>query len=217
MIPVERIALIDDHWMMTSALQGTLSQLLPGAEVRPYLSANLFWESTHACWKPEIIISDIVMPGMDGLDLHEKLCEANLYPCKFILLSSIQDASRVQAAMRRGVNAFVGKDASIEELMQAIEAVQAGENYVSNAIRKALLQNSFAPEASVNFHFTSREQIMLNLICSGQTPKEIAFSESLSIHTVQEYIRSLLKKCKVNRTTDLVLFALKEGLVKQNH
>ena len=87
-----------------------------------------------------------------------------------------------------------------------------GEQYIEKDLRNELL-NSFSTEEQVSFQLSIREKDVLKLICSGFPPKEIAEKLFISIHTVQSHLKNIMRKFKVNRTPDIIVFAIKNGLI----
>lgn len=113
--------------------------------------------------------------------------------------------------MQLGVSGFLSKQTSVDELVEAIEAVKKGDIYVNNHLSKKLIQHIFNQEQT-DVRLTPREKEVLQKVCSALTMKEIALSMALSVNTVQTFQKNILKKFNVRRTTDLVIAAIKAGL-----
>ncbi len=205
------IALIDDHSLLSESLANTLKYHLPDADIRVFPNGEEFFESNFAAWMPGIMFVDMLMNGMNGLEVMGKALQKFGSDCRIILLTSIIDVHTIRNAMRLGASGYLSKESSVEELVEAINTVQSGEQYIGKGLRNMLVKYVFEEDRIV-FHLTPREKEVLDMICVGKTPKEIAFETKLSLHTVQEYLRAVMKKFKVNRTTDLVVFAIKKGL-----
>jgi DNA-binding NarL/FixJ family response regulator len=207
-----KICIIDDHVLMAQSIKRLIEQANEAYDVKMYRSPVDFLADDATKWKPEIIITDLLMPVMDGMEMIAKAKEKLGKEVKFILLTSIQDVQTLQAALRKGINAYLTKDASEEEVLQAIEAVMEGKRFMNRSIQDRLLTHMFQDEDDVVYHLSRQEKEVLKRICDGNTPKEIAFDMQLSINTIQSYIKSLLRKFKLNRTADLIVFAMKNGL-----
>lgn len=206
------IALIDDHRMLTDSIKNVLSLDPAIKEIRTFSTAELFLSDYNSFWQPDIIITDLLMPGITGMDLLEKLAKPGKEPkVKIIVLSSITDVQTIKQAIRAGAAGYLSKDTSIEELTEAIHAVSNGEQYIANKLKNSLINTVFAEEQVV-YHLSPREKDVLVLMCSGHTVKEAAFKLNLSVHTVQSYHKNIMKKFKVNRTADLIVFAMQKGL-----
>jgi DNA-binding NarL/FixJ family response regulator len=205
------IALIDDHTLLSEMLSKALTNSMDGAVVRAFNSAEQFLANNFNEWEPQLIISDLLMPGLNGIELAEKAIQLLGPHCKFILLTSVTDVHTIKSAMRQGYNGYLGKDSSVEELVEAIQVVNDGGQYISKPLKNSLVKFMFADEEVV-LYLSPREKDVLLQVCAGKTPKEIAYDSKLSIYTVQQYIKTVMRKFKVNRTTDLVLFAIKKGI-----
>jgi DNA-binding NarL/FixJ family response regulator len=203
------IALIDDHQLLSESLGKLLHHYEFINTVQIYKSPEEFLSSTPVPW-PDIIISDILMPAMSGIDLLTHFKKQNK-KVKVILLSSIQEVQTIKHAMRSGASGYLAKDTSPDELADAILTVYHGEPYVGESLQKSLIKNSFAEEQFV-YNLSPREKEVLNWVCSGKTIKETAHEMNLSVNTVQTYYKSVLKKFNLNRTADLIVFALQNGL-----
>lgn len=206
-----KIALIDDHSILSETLGLSLEKHIPDSEIKIFSHGEQFLSSNFAAWKPEVIVVDMLMPGMNGLEVLSRVKELFGDDCKVILLTSIIDVHTIRNAMRIGASGYLSKDVSIPELIEAIETVTNDDQYIEKKLRNSLVKYVFEEDRIV-FHLSPREKEVLDLICSGKTPKEIAYEINLSVHTVQEYLRAVMKKFKVNRTTDLVVFAIQKGL-----
>ena len=113
--------------------------------------------------------------------------------------------------MRQGVTGYVAKDASVNEIITGVRSVIEGIQYVSKDLNRGLLEQIFDEEPN-SIHLTPKEKEVLQKFCYGSIPKEIAEQMNISIHTVNQYSKILKKKFKVNRTTDMVLYAIQKGI-----
>lgn len=202
------IALIDDHQLLTDSLKAVLRAGDNSQNIKTFISADAFLMSS---WHPDIIITDLLMPGTNGIELIEKLRSLSYTNCKVIILSGVTDAQTIRQAIRAGAAGYISKNTGVEELGECINAVHNGEQYISNRLRNSLLNTLFTEEQVV-FHLSHREKEVLDLICSGHTVKEAAYKMQLSVHTVHSYQKTIMKKLKVNRTADLIVFAMQKGL-----
>ena len=204
------IVLIDDHSLLTESLSMILLQQ-PGVDkVMSYNSGDDFIVEKQLV-PPDLIILDIMMPGIDGIKLIEHCRNEFSDDVKIIVLSFIVNVQIIKQAMRKGANGFISKSASIIELLNAIEEVKAGNQFISKKIRDEILK-SMVTEEKISFQLTQREKDVLEGICKGLTIKEIAFGLKLKYHTVQYYHKNILVKLKVKRSSDLIVFAMLHGL-----
>lgn len=207
-----KIVLIDDHQLITESLKSLLEQQEQIEKVTAYSDAATFLSETGPQSLPDVLITDLVMEGINGLKLIE-ICR-NLYKnaaMKIIILSSITDVQTIKQCIRAGANGFISKDTSVKELTNSIHEVYDGNQYIGEGLRDSLIKNVFVEEQIV-YHLSPREKEVLNKVCRGLTIKEIAFDMSLSVHTVQYYHRNVLSKLKVKRTSDLIVYAMQHGL-----
>jgi DNA-binding NarL/FixJ family response regulator len=207
---MKKIALIEDHTMMSEAIKNTIGALIIGSEIRTYKDGNSFLDRPDH-WQPDIIVSDLMMPGLSGMDLIKELIKRKEKTTQLIILSSSTDTNLVKTAMQLGISGFLSKNASVEELVDAIKAVGNGDVYVNQELSKKLIRNIFTQER-LDVHLTPREKEVLQLVCSGRTMKEIAFQMDLSINTIQTFQKNILRKFDVRRTTDLVVAAINAGI-----
>jgi len=210
------IALIDDHLLLSETLAHALRQHVTDASIKVFNNGTSFFSSNLKDWVPNIVIVDMLMPGMNGLEVMENAFLTIGRTCKFILLSSITDVHTIKNAMRLGASGYLSKDSTLDEVLEAIQMVADDEQYIGKSLRNNLIKHVFAGD-QINFQLSPREKEVLDKICGGNTPKEIAYELELSLHTVQEYLRSVMRKLKVNRTTDLVVFAIQKGLYNPSH
>ncbi|MFL9483867.1 response regulator transcription factor [Chitinophagaceae bacterium LWZ2-11] len=206
------IVLIDDHKIVTDAIKNILLLDPAVKEVRTFINGKSFLDSLNDFWLPDIIITDLLLPGITGMELIEEVKKRQLKIIpKIIILSSISDVQTIKQAIRLGAAGYLSKETSIEELQEAIHVIQDGEQYISKKLKNSLVNSVFTEEQIV-FHLSPREKDVLALICSGCTIKEAAFKLNLSAHTVQSYHKNIMKKFKVNRTADLIVFTIQKGL-----
>jgi len=207
------ICVIDDHLLFAQSLQNLLASAGAGYNVRIYHVADSFLRDDFSHWAPDIIISDVLMPGIKGLQLVDLIKKMGL-KAKIILLSSLTDPLIVKEAMGKGVSAYINKNASKEELLDAIHHVlHNNEPYISSQLKEKIMAAYLYDSTSIHDPGLSpREKEILQKICAGFTPKEIAYDMQLSINTIQQYIKAITKKVGVNRTVDLVLYAIRKGL-----
>lgn len=160
--------------------------------------------------QPDLVLVDYMMPGMNALDLIT-LSISKLPKTKFIVLTSLMEPELVKEVFSAGASGYVTKDVTIDELLEAILMALNGGRYISHSMKEKLVHNMFIDEP-LSYKLSTRENEVLIQICQGATPKEIAAKMGLSLHTIHHFIRRTMRKMDVNRTIDLVVLAIKNGL-----
>ena len=117
------ICIIDDHFLLAQSLKSILDPFGKNHNIKLYRSAEEFLDDDFYGWKPDVILSDLLLPGMGGMELIEA---AKPIGAKFILLTSVTDAVIVREALKKGVSGFLTKDISEEELKEAIDQCLMG-------------------------------------------------------------------------------------------
>eukprot|EP01035_Chromulina_nebulosa_P041899 gene41899-56740_t len=158
------IALIDDHILLTEILQSALKLHIADADIKNFSGSRDFFAQNFKEWQPEIVLTDMLMPGMSGLELMDKaLLELGAH-YKFIILSSISDVHTIKNAIRMGARGYLSKDTPLEEVIEAITTVLQGEQYIGKSLRPSLVKYVFDDD-KVTFHLSPREKEVLNRVC----------------------------------------------------
>lgn len=208
-----KIILVDDHLILAQALREALLRKNPSAEIGIFSSGADFF-SDNTIGKADIILLDISIPDMSGyLILPEYLAR---YPQggRIIVLSASADSPAVKQMMQLGAWSYLTKDVSVEEIWRAIDTVINGKKYYPDNIKDKLINSLFVDE-QLNLQLSPKEKDILNSICKGLTIKEAAYELKLNKFTAQYYLRSLMKKLKVRKINDLIIFAIQNGLYSQ--
>jgi DNA-binding NarL/FixJ family response regulator len=209
-MPRPRILVADDHAIM---VQG-LGRLLEGeAEIVATASDGQQLVERARQHRPEIIVSDINMPGMSGLDAMRRL-KADGLRSKFIFLTLHTDSRLASEAMRAGASGYLLKHAAAEELIAAIHAVMEGHTYLTPLMTREVLWAIGQPDGVQSPALTPRQVDVLRLIAEGKRMKEIANELNISVRTVETHKQDLLQTLGLETTADLIKFAVRQGLVE---
>ena len=210
-----RIALADDHHLIRSGLKlllGSNESLSIVGEASDGASALLLVEQLQ----PDILLLDLAMPGMDGLECLRELQRRNL-PTRVIVLTMFEDENYVLAAMSAGAQGYVQKSAIDTELFQAIENVAAGRLHLNEKSAKSLLsmllverQQVVAPPMAAVL--SPREQEVLRWYAHGFSLREIGEQLGLSVKTVDTYKTRIMEKLGFQKKSELIAYAAKQGL-----
>jgi two-component system response regulator NreC len=166
--------------------------------------------------RPSVVILDITMPRMSGLESLEQV-RSNHPDVKTILLSVHADPRMIQSAVTLGVDGYLLKNARSSEILSAIRAVTQGGSYFSPQIAREIVAQIREPRAASDEPFSllsGREREVLHLIAEGLSAKEIATELSISTKTVEAHRTSLMRKLGVRKATELVRYAVRHGLIE---
>jgi DNA-binding NarL/FixJ family response regulator len=204
------VLLADDHVVFTDGIQKILSERFDvvGTVVD---GRSLFEAATRL--RPDVIVADISMPTLSGLDALRQL-KAKHDGVRMVFLTMHADARLAAEAFRLGARGFVLKHSSGDELVRAIDEVLQGHKYMSAALTDEVLAlMSARSEPSAGVELTSRQREVLRLIVNGQRMKEIAASLQLSPRTVETIKYEMMRDLNVHSTPELVRYAIEHRLV----
>ena len=166
--------------------------------------------------KPEVVVLDISMPRLGGLETLERL-RAKHPEVKVILLSVHGDTPFIQSAISLGADGYVLKNGRAAEIVTAIRAVTKGGSYFSPVVAKEIVEQLRTPLSKNHEPFSllsTREREVLHLIAEGHSAKEVATELQISTKTVEAHRTSLMRKLGVRKATELVRYALRHGLIE---
>jgi DNA-binding NarL/FixJ family response regulator len=205
-----RIILADDHGLVRAGLRGLIERL-PGVRVVGEAEDGAAALALVREQAPEIVITDLSMKGMGGVELAGALKDE--FPqVRVIVLSMHADEEHVQKALLSGVSGYLLKDSALLEIELALRAVLRGELYLSPAIARQVaagyLKGTAAAEA-----LTARQREILTYIAQGMAAKEIAFKLGISTKTVEAHRSQIMQRLDIRDIPGLVKYALQAGLV----
>lgn len=206
------ILIADDHTLVRAGVRSLLERVRPDftiLEAADGGEALRLVEESH----PDIALMDITMPGLNGLEATRRL-RKNCPECRIIMLSMHQDEAQIVSAMQAGAQGYLLKDAAVAELSQAIDAVMAGDVYLSRDVPKTVAAVLAKPCADPNplMRLSSRQREILQRIAEGQSTKEIGYDLNLSVKTVETHRRELMDRLGIHDVASLTRFALRSGL-----
>lgn len=212
MMPVTstiQVVLADDHELVRAGIHALLSDLRDVkviAEVSDGEELLQLLESVH----PDVVITDITMPGMDGITAVRRI-RARYPDLKVIVLSMNESAESIRYAVAAGANGYVRKDAPGFELEMALRSVMSTGSYFGSGVAQRLLE---PVEPPVEELLTERQIQILSMLAAGKSSKEVAYELGLSSKTVDVHRTRIMDRLKLNDLASLTLYAVRKGLVK---
>jgi DNA-binding NarL/FixJ family response regulator len=212
-----RIMLAEDHQMVREGLKSVLNAQ-PDMEVIGEAGDGRSAITAAKELNPDIIIMDISMPGMNGLEATGILKQA-LPHMKILTLTRHTDAGFLQQLLRAGASGYVLKQSPSTELIRAIRAIYAGGNYLDPAIAGKVIDGYVSRQAPLTAevigNLSEREEEVLKLIAWGYSNKEIAAKLEISVKTVETHKSNLMKKLSLRSRIDIVRYALLKGWLRE--
>jgi len=209
-----KIFLADDHGILREGLRALLNKEST-IQVVGEAEDGRTTVSLVEKLSPDIVIMDISMPDMNGIEATRQIINRNPLT-KVIGLSVHADKRFVIEMLNAGASGYLLKDCAFEELVNAIRTVVANRSYLSPAITDIMIndykQIISRETLSVFSLLTAREREVLQLIAEGKTTKDIAAELSISVKTVETYRQQIMDKLDIHSVADLTKYAIKEGL-----
>jgi DNA-binding NarL/FixJ family response regulator len=212
-MPEIRVLIVDDHAILREGLRALLSyydDVEVVGEAQDGGEALRLVEAVH----PDIVLMDIAMPGMNGLEATRKIHDQ--FPgTQVLVLTQYEDWQYVMPLLKAGAAGFILKKALGEDLISAIRAIARGESFLYPPVAKVVLEQiqQVGEAAQIqNEELTVREREILSYIVGGLTNRQIAQSLSLSIKTVEWHRGNIMEKLGARSVAELVQYALKQDL-----
>jgi DNA-binding NarL/FixJ family response regulator len=205
---VIRVVLADDHAVVRQGLR-TFLDLQDDIEVVAEASDGVEAVTAAAAFDPDVVLLDLVMPGLDGLGALKQLRSGR---ARVIVLTSFGDDDKLFAALRGGAAGYLLKDVQPAELVRAIRSAHAGDSPLSPAIATRVVEEVAQGAVSAHDDLTPRELDVLTLIARGRSNKVIARELGVAEKTVKTHVSHILAKLGVSDRTQAALYAVKQGL-----
>jgi len=210
-----RVLLADDHGIVRRGLRSLLEEagVSVVAEAADGLEAIRMTEE-H---RPDLIILDIGMPKLSGIEVAARSQKLERPP-RVIILSMHADESYIIRPLAAGARAYLLKDATDEDLVPAVRAVGAGKPFFSPTVTAVLVEDYVRAlqkrGLSDSYHLlTDREKEVLHLLAEGRSNKEVATLLDLGVSTVETHRANLMQKLNLHNTAEIVLYAVRKGLI----
>lgn len=214
-----RIVIADDHRIIRDGLKSLLADEKEMTIIGEAVTGQEALVKTHEL-RPDILIADISMPEMNGIEMTKQLYQEES-ETKVLIVSMHDNEDYINQALEAGASGYLLKDSSKEELLKAIKAIEKGETYCSGDVSKILLNKFLVSsrskkikiEAEEKFELTRREKEILKLISDGLSNKEIATKLFVSTRTVDTHRYNVMQKLNVKNGAELVRIAFKLNLI----
>ena len=214
-----RILLADDHGIVRRGLKSLLESR-PGLDVIGEAADGL--EALRLCGElsPDLLIIDISMPKMNGIEVAARAQKLDRPP-GVIILSMHADESYIMRALAAGARGYLVKDATDEDLLPAVSAVASGKPFFSPAVTSVLMEDYVrqlrARGLSDSYELlTDREREVLQLLAEGRSNKEVAALLDVGVSTVETHRANLMQKLNLHNTAEIVLYAVRKGIIVQS-
>jgi DNA-binding NarL/FixJ family response regulator len=215
-----RVLIVDDHQIVRDGIKRLLKdeddiELIgsvgSGKEALDFIKCN----------QPDILITDLSMPNMSGIELTERLMKLST-DIKVLILSMFNNEEYIFSAIQAGAKGYLPKqDSTTEILLEAIRTISNGDEFYSPSISKIVLKSFFknvkntsVGDVSKKHQLTSREKEILKLYVEGYTNNEIAEKLSLSVFTIKTHKNNIMQKYNFKSTVEMIKFALRNNIVE---
>jgi two-component system response regulator NreC len=211
-----RILLADDHTVMRNGLR-LLLERQPNLEVVGEAADGREAVELAASEKPDVIVMDIAMPHLNGVEAARQIASRSPH-IAIVILSMHSDESYVIRSLKAGARAYLLKDSAEADLIAAIHAITEGKSFFSPAVRRILKEdymrqlNETGAEDSYDL-LTNREREVLQLVAEGKSNKEVANLLNLSLYTVETHRTHILQKLNLHSVPELILYAVRKGII----
>lgn len=209
-----RILIADDQTLFRAGLARLLDED-PRVEVVGQAVDGLDAVKQAAKLKPDVILMDLKMPNLDGIEATRQITEA-APEAKILMLTTFETDSQVIQALKAGANGYVLKDSSAEAIVSSIVAVMSGERVMASAVANRVLEMLTGTSTPKEFYdgLTNREIEILKLLANGMANKQIAYRLKISEKTVRNHVSNTYEKLGIYDRSQAVLYAVRKGLVE---
>ena len=204
-----RILVVDDHPVVREGLVALLEDE-PDFQVAGSVGSAEEALTLGAQLRPDVILLDLELPGMDGVEAIPRLA-ASTPEARILVLTAYDTDERVLGAVKAGARGYLLKGAAGREIAQAIRAVHAGESYLASRVAAKVLTQVRAPRRSTSL--SARERTVVRLVADGLSSKQIARRLSITERTVKFHISSIMNKLGADNRAQAVAKAAERGLL----
>ncbi|KGK14933.1 response regulator [Vibrio navarrensis] len=207
-----RIVIVDDHQVV---LDGFIARLEIEPEIEVVGTASNGLEALDAVrrHKPDVVLMDISMPIMNGIEAT-RLIKEELPESKVLMLTMHDNREYIMKVMQEGAVGYMLKEISAEKMVQAIKTVNQGSTYFCESVTQTLFTQEIVPAAQRANPLSRREEAVLKLVAQGHSSKKIATLLDISYRTVETHRHNIKHKLDLHSTAELAKYAFEQGLVQ---
>lgn len=214
-----RVLVVDDQPLVRQAVRAILAD--GGAEVVGEAADGRAAVELTSTLRPDVVLMDIRMPGMDGIEATSLICDGS-GTARVLILTTFEEDDYVVAALRAGASGFIGKGAEPEQIVDAVRVVHCGEALLSSAATRSLIARTVrgaepderawrdGPLALL----TAREREILLAVARGESNHDIARRLVISVHTAKTHVNRVMSKLGAHDRAQLVILSYEAGLVR---
>ena len=207
----KKVIIVEDHTIFREGMKRVISEMEDMELVGEAENGAVFISMLKKV-EPDIVLMDIQMPEMDGIEATEKALK--IYPnLKILVLSMFGEEEYVYSMVDRGVSGFILKTSGLADFNRAIKKILDGQQYYSEEIMAILVKKFRSYDSPDKLVLLEKENEVLRLLCKGLSNNDIADKLFLSVRTVEGYRNKLLQKTGSSNVLNLVIFAVKNKLV----
>ena len=209
------VLLADDHTLVRAGIRSLIEEL-PGVRIVAEASDGREAVALATSLRPDLVVMDISMPELSGIEATARLRE-ELPATRVLILSMHSSEDFVRRALAAGASGYLVKDSAPLELRLAVEAIARGEVYVSSRVSGALLSalrmGNASPASARMDALTTRQREILQMIAEGKSTKEIAFALTVSTKTIESHRAAIMQRLGIRDIAGLVIYAVRNNLV----
>jgi DNA-binding NarL/FixJ family response regulator len=212
-----RIIITDDHQLVREGVEAMLRGV-PDIEVIGTVSSGEEAINLARSNKPDVVLMDILMPGMTGIEAARWIKEID-DTIRVIMVTVEISKEYVTAAIKSAVDGYLPKNVSKEVLLEAIRSVYKGDRYFNEAVKKLIFEDFYSveklknPKKTLPNQLTKREMEVLALVASGKANREVAEALFISVKTVETHKTHILIKLGLNNSSELIRYAVKNNII----